>query len=675
MSNIRENSPQVENNPPANNTTIPEVAQTPKSIFESCQKNETKPHGFSKTVAEMKKGKQKLGWSAALVLKYLCYMLRKQGQHYEDKKWVRINLDHIASQYPHLGRTGVDGAIQRLKTFEACEAKNLNREFNRPGYDRTRWYSVPRRWMNAAERELRYFYAPLAAVIGVPAAVLHYNFTHWIDEQSGDGKQGIVTLVPSVLSRLQPFSEKTIDRALAVLKGAGLIHPVPGKTCCYSQKPIENSGSKLDALGSKVDMAGSKVDTGGSKVDNNSYCSSFVDILEECSKIQPTADSHKQVPSVGNQHRESAHKVIGLEQVEFLSPLETVIADDQDTGSAKHEPNQVSSAFPPQESLSSYKTPLSLSAGGEDNELPAIHDYAELHKENFNNRGMVSALTNDKKTKNLIVQKAFELAYTFFHKSGHDFVDQLYDKATDEELFEALFPLYRNWFPLRCDETLQDILYYGVFECVLNAFFYGRREHQKVSHPFVDFIAIGYECHLKMRMRAYARQEKAIEQENDELRTQFASVDEGKEWDGSLSPAEKARIFRNALNARNQVGWICLGGERKTDQIKTSKASLREVEKLFNLNPAASAGDLLMVMDACMKIHSTFPPVSKIFRPGIKWHARHGRKLSTFVRDLKTIMKQVELLNELPLQRFLNENIEDEALLQQGTEQCEGKAA
>ena len=68
---------------------------------------------------------------------------------------------------------------------------------------------------------------------------------------------------------------------------------------------------------------------------------------------------------------------------------------------------------------------------------------------------------------------------------------------------------------------------------------------------------------------------------------------------------------------------------------------------------------MLKVVDCCMNLFATYPPVQK-FTKGNKWHARMGHKLSMFTRHLKTIMKQVGLLGNSLIEHFLNEELEDD---------------
>ena len=83
---------------------------------------EDKTHGFSKTLAQLKNAKgESLGYNAAIILRYLSAISRKNGRNIDAKKWVRVNLDHISEQYPYMGRSTVDDNILRLEQFGCCE--------------------------------------------------------------------------------------------------------------------------------------------------------------------------------------------------------------------------------------------------------------------------------------------------------------------------------------------------------------------------------------------------------------------------------------------------------------------------------------------------------------------------------------------------------------------------
>jgi hypothetical protein len=209
-----------------------------------------KRHGFSKSVAELKNQKgEKLRDNAAIILRYLCNTARKYGHVIERKKWARVNLNHISKQYPYMGRSTVDENVLRLQSFGCCEIENLNSEFHDPKYDRTRCYHIPKKWMNAAEEELRCFDAALAARIGVPAAVIYFNFNHWIGECERLKREKRVRLSPANLKDLLPYDKSTIKRAINQIAKAGLIPKVPGMEYWYAQGIKKQRGQKRTRRG------------------------------------------------------------------------------------------------------------------------------------------------------------------------------------------------------------------------------------------------------------------------------------------------------------------------------------------------------------------------------------------------------------------------------------------
>lgn len=578
-------------------------------------------HSFSKTVAEFKlpklkesSGERVLGVNAAIVLGYLSAMCRTYGAKIVDKKWVRVKLDYIRKRYPYMGRSTVDDAIRRLASVGACQVEDKNQECKRPKFDRTRSFHVPPEWRKRAAQNPLYFDADVASKVGVPAALIYYNFMHWIKEAKKNGRPEEVQLMPAMFEIFHPFDRSTIKRAIKRLKTAGMIVSVKGKRCLFvpgsaevtGSNPVAN-GSIPEKDGSNPDSNGSNPDIGGSNPDNYISYSSVVVDLENSSKEQPAAGSNEQVVSVGFRQSESAHNGAGLEQKESLSPFEA-IADIE-------------------------REPI----------FPTIDSIGDLCKQNWRNRKIYKTILEGEEGRDDLVSYVWKLTSFFLHHVGNDIVDALYEDGSDQEIFDQLVPLYPQWFKttgMAPDSAIFDLIYFGVFEVVLDAFSYA--ENRKTwYHPIVWFREIACEEHSRMYGRAYDRRLEAIEREEAELHAQFLSPDHNLEWNDDLPPAMKARVFKQGLNSRNNIGWICLGGERKTDQIKIRKQGLQGVERIFELNPEATAGSLLEIMDGCMKLHATYPPVPKEFKPGCKWHARKGRNLAMFAKHLKTIIEQL----------------------------------
>lgn len=616
---MMESSAEVEQEAPAQANNSDVSTSTPRSIRENGDKSKT--HGFSKTVAEIRRPNgEKVGWNAAIVLRYLAIKVRDHGKKNDGKKWVRVNLDWICSQYPYLGRSTVDECVQRLVEIGACEAKNMNSYFGRPKYDRTRSYHVPVKWMNAAEEEIRYFDSALATEIGVPAATIYRNFMHWIEECREKEQPEHVQLAPAVIETLQPFDKSTIKRAIATLKTKGMIVPVGGKQCWYVKGPVDWPGSKADETGSNPDKGSSKADESGSNPDNDIYCSYVIDVLEESSKNEPSVLScsspvKKQMNESGVGHDPSARH------------------DDDGHDRDEHQ---------------------------QDICWPFIRDHDELRTINRVNNALVLKIEQNRQSTDQLLNIVYSIVSKFFEQYDITWVDELYDEATDEELFEQLLPKYRAYFSqtkVARTNGLFDVLYFGAFECILGAFLRSRHEHKK-SHPITLFIRIAYDFHLVLWDRAEQRRLKAIDEEFDQRRREYASPDEHLEDRVNLSPAEKTRVFKQGLYSRNKVGAVHFDQQLRTDEIKISTGALKRIEKIFAANSKAAPADLLEVMDGCLHLHRTMPTPTR-FRHGVKWHARMGHRLTTFARYLGPIIQQLEIIDS-PFTTLQNESESDD---------------
>jgi hypothetical protein len=248
------------------------------------------------------------------------------------------------------------------------------------------------------------------------------------------------------------------------------------------------------------------------------------------------------------------------------------------------------------------------------------------------------------------------IVFQFFGQCDTSWLDQLYDEATDEELFEQLLPKYRSYFSqtkVARTNGLFDIFYYGAFECILGAFLRSRHGHEN-NHPICLFIRIAYDFHLEFWDRAEQRRMKAIDEEFEERRQQYASPDEHLENCADLSPAEKTRVFKQGLHSRNKVGGIHFDQQHRTDEIIFGSKALKLIEKIFTSNPAASPADLLKVMDGCLKLHRD-RPTPKEFKHGVLWHARTGHRLINFAKNLSVIIPQLQMTASCPITSFLGD--------------------
>jgi hypothetical protein len=151
------------------------------------------------------------------------------------------------------------------------------------------------------------------------------------------------------------------------------------------------------------------------------------------------------------------------------------------------------------------------------------------------------------------------------------------------------------------------------------------------------------------------KRQKAVEEEFAELRRINASPDEHKEKDASLTPAEKARVFRNGLSSRNKVGWIFYEQSYRTDVIKIQASGLMLIQELFEHNPDATPVDLLKIMDLCMETYISQPKPTKAFKRDVQWNTRTGAtSVYVFAKNLKAIVGELHI-NNCPIKHFLGD--------------------
>ena len=629
MTNIAETAEECNVIPTANHN----ITASPESILDESVSesggDEGKTHGFSKTLAQVKnKDGEQLGWNAAIILRYLSFMVRKYGTKLDGKKWVRINLDHISKQYPYLGRSTLDENVIRLKRFGCCEIENLNRKFKRPKYDRTRCYHVPQEWMDATEDVPRYFDAAIAAEVGVPAAAIYHNFCHWIDVCKEKKLEERVHLKPETLVDLLPFSKPTIKRAIKTLIEHGFIIPVEGMKCWYNYSV---AGSKADEVGSKADKDGSNPDKGGSKADNYSINSILIDSLEKNSK-EKAALSSSELPS------DERNNICSSDYSTQASI--TTDADGQGGIGMGHEENIVSTTV-----LIPSNDDILGSASNGSIEWPHVENYQELHLINLSNNHIALAIEKDFRNKNEFLDTVDDVCRHVMGYLDEETIQKLYYECTEDEVVATLLPFLQDYFSctrIDRDGILFELIYYGSLECVVGAFLFPENNTDSYFHGIGLLNSVTYDMHLTVWSYFNEIHEKAVEEEFAERRKQFASVDEHREHIVDAAPAEKTRIFRNGINARNEVGWIFYNQKCQKDCININAMGLKLIQKLFVLNPEVSAGDLLAVMDACLNLYVNQPSPQDTIRHGDQWHARHGAQdVFTFAIYLKAIVRDV----------------------------------
>ena len=292
-----------------------------------------------------------------------------------------------------------------------------------------------------------------------------------------------------------------------------------------------------------------------------------------------------------------------------------------------------------------------------------ISSYEQLHG---NNRLLDEQIQKwPKDVRESFRQRVLEISARFLGEQGENTIDDWNYVKDPEELFQEIAPSFTQYFHATIrsvPETspLHPILFGGALECVMGAFLWDNYRRDFWCHGMDGLQGTSHDLHLGVYQVTEAIHQRAVDEEFDERGREYASPDEDKEGRADLSPAEKTRVFRNALSARNKVGWIFYDQTHRTDQIRVTRTGLALLHRVFEHNPDTSPADLLRAMDLCTDAFRN-QPAPKTFRKGVNWHTRMGgNDLWCFVMYLKAIVRDLGISK--PVEMFLGdiEDVEEE---------------
>ncbi len=182
-------------------------------------------HGFSRSLA------REVGVKDAILLRFLAYHTRRSRNTRDGKKWYYNSIKKIADRFPYIPVSTVGDILGRLEEDKHIEVS----AFNKWPKDRTRWYSMQKDMLNAAEKDVIYFSAAKAQQLDICEAVLHHNLVKNLEKKSKNGSDDIYQqMSPRILAEILPFSEKTIERGLKVLRASGEIIQKAPKSFLYT---------------------------------------------------------------------------------------------------------------------------------------------------------------------------------------------------------------------------------------------------------------------------------------------------------------------------------------------------------------------------------------------------------------------------------------------------------
>lgn len=145
--------------------------------------------------------------------------------------------------------------------------------------------------------------------------------------------------------------------------------------------------------------------------------------------------------------------------------------------------------------------------------------------------------------------------------------------------------------------------------------------------------------------------EDAISRADEERCEAIEKFTEHKEHDLDLAPAEKARVFMNALRARNDRGWLVTHWEPAAYPTVPAIASqvhnhlifhLRDrglAEDFFTDHPQINVAELMGMIEDCVDVYRREPEL----KPNDPlWHVKQGRTVPFLLRHASNVAEELD---------------------------------
>ncbi|MBI5821360.1 MAG: hypothetical protein HZA88_20525 [Verrucomicrobia bacterium] len=604
-------------------------------------------HYFSRKFAE------EHGVKEAIVLKFLAHKVRRSKNVRNDKKWFFDPIRELAHRYPYIPKSTMDKILKRLESKKLLEIDN----FNRRGYDRTGWYTVPQDALDAVEkRPLIKVDVEVANELGIPAGVLIENLRFWVQQKAKKRKRGDTTTIYHEMSParlaidLPCFDLSTIKRALKSLVKSSVPRIVkhPTLKALYTLLEMvqdggperDKAGPNRDTGGAERDNTGSKRDEGGSKRDNNTHCKPLSNTIGN---------------SVGKPFKE---EVQASPAPAFES--NSGRTDDKVLAKGPDSPQDGHSDSPSSPGIKGCAGHVKDS--GENNDSEGGMDdpitYDQLKTINKEQQSLFNYKAPKIRYEDQPEDDPGSVSVSFVRSISSSFVDSLpnatirtfiaiedIDKLV-AEVKTLLLPYFQSTIHQYNPEesprfkTVKPTFFRASLEFVVTSIASLRDKRTFYGHSINNLWP--YICHLSQEMfnRLFKENGKLWQEWYEKNKKQHVSVDEAKEPDPALAPAKKTRVLRNALQARNAWGYFNRYNEYVGEnRFIFNQADLEVAEKLFELNRGFCVAQLLDLIDRCAEIR-----YCELMPEGFDkyFHARQGCKLGWFLKHLTTIAGELD---------------------------------
>lgn len=635
----------------AQQASAPEAQPVEPIEDEAAEPNADKPkeHSLSNTVAG------RLGRPAALLLKYLEFVIRKKGKEKDGHKWYRVTLDHLREVFPYLSRGCIEKTLKKLTAGQ--QSPLMVHHDNYHGYDRTAHYAFREGKLGAESRaNPRYLRPEDAAQHGIPAALLLHNLRYWAGRKdaAADGWQ-VVKLKD--LAEALPLTTKQIRDALKSLVAKGVLERLEpaGKHRHWRYRLVEpkpGEVTKVDTRVTKVDMQVTKRDMGVTKRDNNnSYQSQLAVGVSQSVNYSVRPAPPSAMGACQTQSGEVEQPASSATTNAELGQTAPVTCSDRQTALevpvADGKPQRTCSdavATNPREIPASTELTVPKSS----TLWPPT--FEELKTQVWN---MLSKLNKDARVNfELLIDQELALLLKSESIEALDRYSQLLQPDIHYATFQPLVSTLQFAAIKDRDESILNALKQLAMLILVESFRYFDPKHRHGGG-----LRSPYQLHLDVRKRllplhnariAESQRQfvEAKQAEWEARRQQYLSPDESLEADATLSAAKKVKVLENAINARNLTGLLDEKFQLHTNLLSFNANSLFNAKEFFNANAEVTPAHLLEVMDFCAAYVANNPLEEGEYDEN--YVLRKGTHLTSLLNSLPTIVAAAGLGKSIP---------------------------
>lgn len=587
-------------------------------------------HSFSRTLAK------KHGWKAAVILQFLAAKIARSKHFIDGKRWYYDTVESLAERFPYIGKTTINDILTKLTKPGGPLLKG---NYNKRSGDRTGWYAFADDFVRrSVSTKPVYFSVKDAVEFGVVEAVLLMNIAHWIKKNRKENPDYTWhRMSGNGMTKHLSFSKWVINRALEHLCKEGELEKRPVGGRCKEQEYRIVDETRLDGAnpnigGADPNLGGAKPEMAGANPGNYTYLEDPLSRhhVKRHSYLERPASPTAEGGSVFSNFPElNSSKAPAPSSADRPIPVQCPAAPATGKGStdslASHPASSTEVSTPP----SAFQQLCDRNKSRSDEITPA----------------------------NLLVNlrgSAFRIVEDVINPTDNEILWQLIQISDKDELLKAVSTLLDNRQGERWPISEGEV-YRGFVENLAREFFVVacvecRNRTNNLPIPSFELVRTlnrKLESHIHAEdVEQCQRVQNEVWSRQQERARKHLSPDKVKEGDATISAAEKVKVLKNSLIAKNRAGWGSDEGKLVSQVVEYTDRSLKAAHKFFQANPDVSVEHLSMILDDCAQI-KFYHPITEGERDPLFW-ARRGTHLSFLLGHLDKIITQLDRGDQLP---------------------------